>query len=365
MQRLKPQLTPELLAHVGDREVWQAPSLRVRNYRELVEHMAKLSYANRNELAFFRGQGADYQSKAHGSTLYPAIYRGDNLASAEVDLRVKALDDAAQQLATLFEKESIEGWRDIKRKKFVQWSILQHYEVVPTPLIDITHSLRVACSFAQHGSEDDKCYVYALGLPYPTNRISINSEEEIVNIRLLSICPPNALRPYFQEGYMVGTPDVTSNYDSKTELDLRNRLLAKFEIPNGPSFWNSGVQMMPKEALYPEGDQVLRICSQIILGSGTPGLDSGKIGELITGWGKLEERILSITRRLTHRNLSFPEALRTLARAGLISPETADELETIRRARNAVAHAPDRANETAVLKALKKMQTVLKTMSLP
>ena len=63
----------------------------------------------------------------------------------------------------------------------------------------------------------------AFGLPYITNRISVNSEQDLVNVRLLSICPPDALRPYFQEGYLAGTDEVTTDYDSKDELDFTKR----------------------------------------------------------------------------------------------------------------------------------------------
>jgi len=60
--------------------------------------------------------------------------------------------------------------------------------------------LRVACSFATMDNENEFAYIFVFGLPYFTNRITINSEHDIINIRLLSICPPTALRPYFQEG---------------------------------------------------------------------------------------------------------------------------------------------------------------------
>ena len=103
----------------------------------------------------------------------------------------------------------------------------------------ITHVIALACSFAQLAGIDPTCYVYVLGFPYPTNRISINSEEDLVNIRLLSICPPDALRPCFQKGYMAGTADATSNFETKTELDFRNPLIAKFAIPRAKSFWRS------------------------------------------------------------------------------------------------------------------------------
>jgi hypothetical protein len=71
----------------------------IANYRELVEHVARLAYANRNHLLFFRGQDKDYQSKAEGSTLYPAIYRGDNIPHAEFEIRFRELDEAARTLS--------------------------------------------------------------------------------------------------------------------------------------------------------------------------------------------------------------------------------------------------------------------------
>lgn len=132
-------------------DVWRAPPFYVDDYRALVQHVARLSYANRNHLVFFRGQDKDYESKAGGSTLYPAIYRGDNLPTAELEVRFRQLEVAGQTLLTLFKEDKIEGTRDIARK-YVQWSILQHYEVAATPLLDVTHSLRVACSFAQLAS---------------------------------------------------------------------------------------------------------------------------------------------------------------------------------------------------------------------
>ena len=79
MQSLKPQLTAELIEHMRGQDVWRALAFKIGNYRALVEHVARLSYLNRYHLAFFRGQDKDFQNKVGGSTLYPAIYRGDNL----------------------------------------------------------------------------------------------------------------------------------------------------------------------------------------------------------------------------------------------------------------------------------------------
>ena len=181
------------------------PAFPVATFRPLVEHVAKLAYRNRDDLLFFRGQSRDYQSKAGGATLYPSIYRGDALPQRELRHRFEILDQAGRTLARRFGEEGIDGHRELLRKTFIQWGILQHYEVATTPLIDFTQSLRVACSFAQHNSPEPTCYVYVLGLPFLTNRITVNSEHDLVTVRLLSICPPDALRPYYQEGYLAGT----------------------------------------------------------------------------------------------------------------------------------------------------------------
>jgi FRG domain len=335
-----------------DRDVWRAPAFEIKTYRDLVQHVARLSYANRHHLVFFRGQDKDYQSKAGGSTLYPAIYRGDNVPHAELEVRFQQLEAAERALATLFDKRKVEGARDVGRKRYIRWSVLQHYEVLATPLLDITHSLRVACSFAQLASTDPTCYVYILGFPYPTNRISINSEEDIVNIRLLSICPPDALRPYFQEGYMAGTPDVTTDFDTKTELDFRNRLVAKFAIPRARSFWNAGFEAMPRTALFPSGDRVGDLCRETIEQIREASVSASRIGSLLVEWAKLEERLLPRARQLTERNVSVREAFRALVERGLISEEVAVGLEEVRRVRNMAAHTPGRIEQATADRAL-------------
>jgi hypothetical protein len=362
MQRIIPRLSKELEKHVADREVWRASPYKVTNYRELVEHTARLSYANRNHLIFFRGQSIDFQSKAGGSTLYPAIYRGENLTLAELEFRLKFLDSACTELLRLSEQQHVEGWRDIAKKKYVQWSILQHYEVAATPLIDVTHSLRVACSFAQLSNEGDFGFVYALGLPYPTNRISINSEEDIVNIRLLSICPPQALRPYFQEGYMAGTPDVTSNYDSKTELDFRNRLIAKFEIPTGGSFWGRSFSALPKTALYPARDKIRVLCEQIADRADKQELSSGEVGNLIVEWARVEEAIKARAAKITTRILPVRDAIEVLHHKGAISSSIVQSLNAVRTVRNLAAHHPDRTDPSQIGKALGQLRSLAKAL---
>jgi hypothetical protein len=339
MREITPRLTPELEAHCGGTPVWRATAFEVSTFRSLVEHVARLAYANPDELLFFRGQDRDYQSKAGGTTLYPAIYRGDSLAARELRHRFELLDQGARLLVERFKAAKIDGHRELRQKRYIQWSILQHYEVVPTPLLDLTQSLRVACSFAQLRSTDPTCFVYVLGLPYLTNRISINSEHDMVNVRLLSICPPAALRPYFQEGFLGGTADVTTEFDSKTELDFRNRLIAKFAIPRAKVFWGPGFEQIPESALYPRGDLVLELCTNL-RAELRDELQPGDLGEFIREWAILEEFLLEGARRLTERNVSVREAIAALAKRGTVDPDQAAKLDTLRKFRNALVHQP-------------------------
>ncbi len=155
-------------------------------------------------------------------------------------MRFDILRSAAKSLIDTFDREKITGAGEVARRSYIQWSILQHYEVCPTPLLDFTQSVRVACSFATLDPDGPDSYIFAFGLPYITNRISVNSEHDLVNVRLLSICPPDALRPFFQEGYLAGTDEVTIDFGSKDELDFTRRLIAKFRISRDPSFWAGG-----------------------------------------------------------------------------------------------------------------------------
>ena len=210
MRSIVGQLTPELSKLVGEAGPAKAPASPVENFRDLMEHAARLAYLNKDHLLFFRGQQEDHLNRAGASSFYPSIYRGERLTKGEVELHFDILGSASQRLCAALEEAKIDGSSDVRRRKYIQWSVLQHYEVCPTPLLDFTHSLRVACSFAFLKRANNEPYVFVFGLPYITNRISINSEHDLINVRLLSICPPDALRPYFQEAYLAGTDDVTT-----------------------------------------------------------------------------------------------------------------------------------------------------------
>lgn len=344
MRVIQPELTDELLKHFGDpTNVAKGNAFPVKTFRELVEQTAKLSFKNKDHLLFYRGQVDDYKTRSGSSTFYPSIYRGDYLPQRELANRFDILEGASKALTDLFVTKKIEGHRELKRRKYIQWSILQHYEVCGTPLLDFTHSLRVACSFATLDHDNEFAYIFIFGLPYITNRISVNSEHDIVNIRLLSICPPTALRPYFQEGYLTATDDITTNFDSKTELDFKNRLIAKFKIPNGKTFWGSGFNKIPKDSLYPTDDPIRELCMQI-KDIADKELKSGDLGEFLKSWAELEERIVSLARKDSQRFLSVREAIRMLFEKEKINQDLLYQLDRIRNFRNTVVHTPKKVH---------------------
>ena len=364
MRYVQPELTDELLKHFGDAtKVGSGDPFLVETFRELVEHTAKLAYKNKDNLIFYRGQSNDYKNRAGNSSFYPSIYRGDYVFLREVANKFDILEGASKALVDLFEDKKIEGFKDVKRRKAVQWSILQHYEVCDTPYLDFTQSLRVACSFATLESKDEFAYVFVFGLPYLTNRISINSEHDIINIRLLSICPPNALRPYFQEGYLVGTDDITTNYESKTELDFNNRLIAKFKIPNNSSFWGQGFNKIPKNSLYPNNDPIFELCKQI-KDIADRELRSGDLGEFLKLWAELEEILISIAQKQTDKFMSVREANRMLVENREIDKELYYQIDRLRTFRNTLVHSPKTISSAQISDYLNSVENVLKQIKI-
>lgn len=367
MRSIVGQVTPELSALVGDGPAAKGPALPVATFRELMQHVARLSYANKDHLLFFRGQGTDHKNKALASTFYPSIYRGERLLQAEIEVRFDVLTGAAKRLTEAFAREKIEGAADVRRRRLMQWSILQHYEVCATPLLDFTQSVRVACSFASSGATESNPFVFVFGMPYLTNRVSINSEHDLVNVRLLSICPPDALRPYFQEGYLAGTDEITTDYGSKTELDFNNRLIAKFQIERSANFWGAGFEPIPMAALYPENDRIEALCREIGQETGG-GLEAAELGMFLQAWSAVESTLLSLARSRTERVYSTSDSIRVLQRSEVLPPDLQKRTDALRKIRNMAVHESQLLKPGQLSTAVRDLQalsTELKKISVP
>lgn len=264
MRKITPELTDELLQHTSPESVAKDEAILVSDYKELRKHIAQLSYANKDCILFYRGQKDDYRNiKSGKSTFYPTMYRGDRLEKDELKFRWEKLNKASEIFIRKLKSKYPNKTYIVKRKRIVQWSILQHYEVTETPLIDVTQSLKVACSFAVLDNHENYAYVYVFALPYYTNRISVNSEHYLTNVRLLSVAPPQALRPYYQEGFLIGEDEFNEIYTNKEELDLNNRLVAKFKFKNDNTFWGDSEKALTVEELYPQDDEIEQLCKEV------------------------------------------------------------------------------------------------------
>lgn len=79
-------------------------------------------------------------------------------------------------------------------------------------------------------------------------------------VRLSSACPPSAMRPHFQEGYLLGEyPEIAEVSPSgrylHSEMDFGRRLVAKFRF-DPARFWRSDTfPRLAVKALYPTGSR--------------------------------------------------------------------------------------------------------------
>jgi hypothetical protein len=245
---------------------------QVRDYPDLVEKVAQLSFYNPEHVLLFRGQRNDWPNSRGNTSIKPSIFRPANgtrpLDSFEMTRRYHNLQFAEQLFSEAFSGSSFIGRQRIVRHRLLRWAILQHYEICGTPLLDVTHSLRVAASFATNDAAEAEPVLYVLAVPSLSGSISASSEQGLQTIRLSSICPPDARRPYFQEGYLLAEyPDLITFSDKENyhpyEIDFGRRLLAKFRLPR-EGFWSQDYPAIPKEALYPnERDPLVAFTGQI------------------------------------------------------------------------------------------------------
>ncbi len=237
-------------------EVRKSAPYKVHTYSELIQKLAKLAYYNPEHVLLYRGQSKDYPEDGR-TTLYPSMYRSMGTSyNDELKRRYQVLEGVERRLWELL--QGSEHWDRVGRNQGARWAVLQHYEVCDTPFLDVTSSLQVACSFACGGSDHsaDFASLYVLGLPQISGAITVANAQALQVIRLNGVCPPDTLRPYLQDGYLLGTYPSVDNIDQKmrydrAEMDCSQRLIAKFHIATGASFWDSSFSSLPTQFLYP------------------------------------------------------------------------------------------------------------------
>jgi hypothetical protein len=230
----------------------------VGSYFELANKVAELQFRNRDYVLMFRGQSKDHKNFQHNTSLKPSLFRdssGRNPSPETLIQRFQLLENAERSLADSYSQRQFLGNQWVKRHRIVRWAILQHYEVCPTPLLDVTQSLRIAASFATSANEEE-AYVFVLGVPNVSGAITASAEAGLQIVRLSSICPPSARRPHIQEGYLLGEYPEIAEFEQKElyahyEIDFGLRLIAKFRF-NPQSFWQKeDFPVVGKNVLYP------------------------------------------------------------------------------------------------------------------
>lgn len=262
---------PQQGAH--NESIRQSPGHIVNSFYELAKKVAELQFRNPSYVLLFRGQGHDHRENELTS-LKPRIFRSrDNQGVDEYHQslvrKFRRLEIAEALLADKYnEWVGRLGNKFVRRVRIVRWAILQHYEVCHTPLLDLTHSLRVAASFATKSSDAEVAFIYVLGVPHLTGAVTVTAESGIQLVRLASVCPPTAMRPHLQEGYLIGEYPDLDKFDQKSlyqieEVDFARRLIAKIRF-NPSTFWKpDDFPMIPKDALSREDEQIIQLTQKI------------------------------------------------------------------------------------------------------
>lgn len=245
-------------------EIAATVGVTCRHFDHLQDLVAKVGYYNPHHDIFLRGQGADFADPHGRSSLVATLFRVGSME--ELDRVLEKLKGAGERLLVGCAGRS--GTRALERFVWARWSLLQHYGVAPTPVVDVTRSPRIAASFATSGGGSDG-YVYVIGLPYSNGNLTFDLATEVVIANLRNLMPPDARRPHWQQGYLVGSyPDElgweppgrrkADRIPPMQRHNLAQRLLCKVRIPAAdlPSFWPGDNPPLPWSKLLPDEDPV-------------------------------------------------------------------------------------------------------------
>jgi hypothetical protein len=244
----------------SNHKIRHAQGHKVDNFFQLAKKVAELQFLNRDNVLLFRGQRSDHQTTKGNTTLKATLFRLDESkvpTQTILEQRFELLRVAERELVSRYVAARFQGFQRLKRHRVIRWAILQHYEVCRTPLLDVTQSLRVAATFASLGNNTNSAFVFVLGVPNLSGAVTASAESGLQIVRLSSACPPEAVRPHLQEGYLLGEYPEITDYEQNAqydyyEMDFGRRLIAKFRF-NPKELWqNKNFPPAAEEALYPK-----------------------------------------------------------------------------------------------------------------
>jgi len=237
---------------------------RVESYVDLQEIVSFLNVMNKGEILLFRGQPDDYE-------LLPTLYR--KIWHPPVAVGLEAVDltsdrqhfvrqlERARKLVRLLLQGRLPRWRPFDIVPTAAWAVIQHYNIWPTPALDLTSSLRVAASFAlglkqargasRRASALDRKpgYLYVFGFDQIISdvmRLDAAPDDETERaalelnvVRLSALCPPTTVRPHLQEAFLVTFPLPAD--ELRPAATANARLIAVIELvePRTEAFWTT------------------------------------------------------------------------------------------------------------------------------
>ena len=245
--------------------IWrEAAHIEVRTYRDFFEVLSFLKVMNKERHLLLRGQKGLFSPLP--SLLRPTWRSPSGHIVRLDDDRAhywRTLNTVGEQIADVLLRPTLqlprhrpfENWREsvhtsLRVPPIAPWSVIQHYELWPTPLIDLTDSARIAASFALGLDDGDveithqrrtRGYVDVFAIPTLTSdvmelrvsdaRKTTDAEQRMpVTVRLSAVCPHNAVRPHLQEGYLCGYPDFGNADLAIAAAPVLEYLTATFEL---------------------------------------------------------------------------------------------------------------------------------------
>src|SRR6202521_5668488 len=152
---------------IGTQEIWSLPDgatkaetktctqvrkgrgHKVESFLELATKVAELQFMNRDHVLLFWGQAEDHRNVRNNTTLKPTLFRPKSQGNPSPTVLIDRFDDvkrAEQRLARPSHQNQFIGVGRLERHQSLRWCLLDHYEVCPTPLLDVSHALRIAAS---------------------------------------------------------------------------------------------------------------------------------------------------------------------------------------------------------------------------
>ncbi|MEO6700838.1 MAG: FRG domain-containing protein [Jatrophihabitantaceae bacterium] len=246
----------------------------VSSYPDLVDAVSFLTVMNKRLDLAYRGQEElrpQVPTLFRGSWLPPWGGHG-RVSIGNRDVCRSRLAQLGPLVFRICKQIGLPRWRTLQDLEQAQWAVIQHYGLWPTPMIDLSRSLRVAATFAlrERASEpaaDDALItgnLFVAGVPNRSGSITCSLDDQMLVAALSSVCPPAARRPHLQDGLLVSRfPTVGVAASEVGKNDLRLRTVAHIKLVDrsrSKGFWSNDFPRLSRHSLMPtkENDPLLK-----------------------------------------------------------------------------------------------------------